>query len=104
MTTATLVIRPFQATDLPVLVALEETSVGNEERRLHADFEFAQSTVRELILTAVLDGDIVGYVGFTMPSPPFCLSVGLERIVVRTDRRRRGTKGRACQGMSSITE
>ncbi len=85
-----LVVRPFEAVDLSALLVLEQNSVAPAEQRSPKSFDSILSSLHEQILVAVLDRQIVGYVGYTMPSPPFQLMVILHRIVVNKDLRRRG--------------
>jgi ribosomal protein S18 acetylase RimI-like enzyme len=91
MTVANLLVRPFDTADLPSLMLLEQSSVSpRAERRSRKHFKFMLNSVNELIMVAVLDDQIVGYIGYSMPRRPFCPKLGLHRIVVNKELRRRG--------------
>lgn len=90
MTIPNLIILTFEPADLVELLALERHSVHRREQRSPEKFLFATSSLGELIIVAVLDGNIVGYIAYSMPEPPFKLNIGLYRILVNKETRQRG--------------
>lgn len=89
MSIANLIIRPFDRADLPALIALEQSSIADDPR-LEDSFHCWLDSFHELILVAILDGEIVGYAGYHLPGPPFSLSLTINRVVVNKNVRRRG--------------